>query len=256
MAKQNEIERDVLADRARIGVVAPATNTIVQPELEAMRPAGVTNHHGRIQVSNVPMASDADFLHVLDLLDQDMDRALDDVAECAPDHLIVGVTSPMLRGGVEACTARLDSIEARTGIPATAGSSATARVLKNLAVKRIGLVTPYQPVMDGMLRAYLAEGSVEIVELVALRCPSPFAIAQVPASVLRYKITTADRPEIDAWVQVGTNLGFSNLAPELTEDLGKPVFGVNAATYWEALRRIGVTEPNPASGPVLSELAF
>lgn len=256
MTDQTQFERDVLSDRARIGIVAPATNTIVQPEMETMRPDGVTNHHGRIRVTNVPMNSDADFLHVLDLLDQDMDRALDDVAACAPDHLIVGVTSPMLRGGVAACSARLEDIETRTGIPATAGSSATARVLKNLGIKTIGLVSPYQPVMDGMLRDYMAEGGVDIAELVTLRCASPFAIAQVGPETLRQAMIRADRPEIEVWIQVGTNLGFSSLAPELTDALGKPVIGVNAITYWEAMRRVGVTEPTPSLGPTLSGLAY
>jgi len=39
---------DALATRAKIAVIVPATNTIVQPEMEAMRPAGVTNHVSRM----------------------------------------------------------------------------------------------------------------------------------------------------------------------------------------------------------------
>ena len=35
---------DTLASRGKIAVVVPATNTVVQPEFEAMRPPGVTNH--------------------------------------------------------------------------------------------------------------------------------------------------------------------------------------------------------------------
>ena len=34
---------DTLASRALIGVMTPAMNTVVQPELELLRPAGVTN---------------------------------------------------------------------------------------------------------------------------------------------------------------------------------------------------------------------
>ena len=39
---------DALATRAKIGVIVPATNTVVQPEMEAMRPSGVTNHVSRM----------------------------------------------------------------------------------------------------------------------------------------------------------------------------------------------------------------
>ena len=36
-----------------------------------------------------------------------------------------------------------------------------------------------------------------------------------------------------------------SLADRLTEDLGKPVIAINAATYWHALRRLGITDPMP-----------
>ena len=247
---------DVLGWRAKMGIVAPATNTVVQPEMEALRPDGVTNHHARIRIANVALGSDADFLRVLDLLDEGMDRAIDDVAEAEPDHLIIGVTSPMLRGGRAVCEARLAALEDRTKIAATAGSTALARVLTTLGVGRIGLVTPYQPVVDEMLAAFMADVGVSVARFVALRCPTPLAIARVAPSDLRVRIGRADLAEIEAWVQVGTNLPFTPLASPLGADLGKPVIGVNAASYWEALRRVGIREAMPALGPVLSDLAL
>ena len=35
--------RDVLGWRRKFGVIGPSTNTVVQPDFEMMRPAGVTN---------------------------------------------------------------------------------------------------------------------------------------------------------------------------------------------------------------------
>lgn len=250
------MERDILGWRARIGIVAPSTNTVVQPELEAMRPAGVTNHHGRIRVTNVPMTTDADFIKVLDALDADIDRALDDVASAAPDHMIIGVTSPMLRGGRVVCDARLRWLEERTGIPMTAGSTALARILAVAGIKRIGLITPYAQIMDDMLTGFFESEGVLIGAMVTLRCPSPFAIAQVSDNRLHSEVETADAPDIEAWVQVGTNLAFSALAPRFSRTFDKPVFGVNAATYWEALRSVGMTEEVPQLGPFLCGLPF
>ena len=40
---------DVLGFRAKIGLLLPYTNTVVQPECDAMRPIGVTNHTGRVE---------------------------------------------------------------------------------------------------------------------------------------------------------------------------------------------------------------
>jgi maleate isomerase len=35
---------DVLGWRRKFGVIGPSTNTVVQPDFDDMRPAGVTNH--------------------------------------------------------------------------------------------------------------------------------------------------------------------------------------------------------------------
>ena len=45
MTQTAQTSLDALATRAKIAVIVPATNTVVQPEMEAMRPNGVTNHH-------------------------------------------------------------------------------------------------------------------------------------------------------------------------------------------------------------------
>ena len=44
--------RDRLGFRAKLGVIVPSTNTIVQPEFDAMRPLGVSNHVSRIGITN------------------------------------------------------------------------------------------------------------------------------------------------------------------------------------------------------------
>ena len=43
----NEVMVDALGYRRKFAVVAPSTNTIVQPEFDAMAPHGVTNHFSR-----------------------------------------------------------------------------------------------------------------------------------------------------------------------------------------------------------------
>ena len=57
---------DALGWRMKFGVIAPSTNTIVQPEFDAMRPEGVTNHFGRIHIPNDPLRSDDDFTRLID----------------------------------------------------------------------------------------------------------------------------------------------------------------------------------------------
>ena len=41
---------DSLGVSGKFGVLAPSTNTSVQPEFDAMRPWGVTHHHSRLVI--------------------------------------------------------------------------------------------------------------------------------------------------------------------------------------------------------------
>ena len=59
---------DKLGWRANWGVIAPSTNTSVQPEFDEMRPRGVTNHMSRIWVPDEPLASNADFTKLMDAI--------------------------------------------------------------------------------------------------------------------------------------------------------------------------------------------
>ena len=67
---------DSLGWRRKFGVIAPSTNTSVQPEYDEMRPAGVTNHHARIHIPDDPVESDADFNALMDNIRREFDQAL------------------------------------------------------------------------------------------------------------------------------------------------------------------------------------
>src|SRR5579859_5499169 len=52
---------DRLGYRLKLGIVIPSTNSIVQPETDAMRPPGVTNHISRIHIGDLPLTNDIEF---------------------------------------------------------------------------------------------------------------------------------------------------------------------------------------------------
>ena len=49
---------DRLGWRRKFGVIAPSTNTIVQPEFDSMRVPGVTSHYGRILIRDGRIGDD------------------------------------------------------------------------------------------------------------------------------------------------------------------------------------------------------
>lgn len=70
---------------------------------------------------------------------------------------------------------------------------------------------------------------------------------------LRDAILAVDGPDVEAVVQVGTNLAMARLAATAETWLGKPVLAINTATYWWALRRNGIADPIDGFGRLLHE---
>src|SRR5580658_10966357 len=106
---------DSLGYRKKFGVVAPSTNTSVQPEYDAMRPAGVTNHFGRIHIPNDPIKNDEDFNQLMVNIRSAMFAAIDRVMTCEPDYLILGMSSETFWDGLEGSQRLHERVEAHAG---------------------------------------------------------------------------------------------------------------------------------------------
>jgi maleate isomerase len=244
---------DSLGYRKKFGVVAPSTNTVVQPEYDAMRPSGVTNHFGRIHIPNDPIRNDDDFNQLMVNIRTAMLQAIDRVMTCEPDYLILGMSSETFWDGREGSERLRERVEAHAGVKVAMGSDASQAALHKLGgIRRIGVITPYMPLGDAQVHRFFSDCGFEIVRLKGLKCESPVAIAHVSERILRNAILEVDGPDVDAVIQVGTNLAMARLAGMAEFWLDKPVVAINTATYWYALRQNGVADRRDDFGSLLS----
>jgi maleate isomerase len=244
---------DSLGYRKKFGVVAPSTNTAVQPEYDDMRPAGVTNHFGRIHIPNDPIRNDDDFNQLMVNIRTAMFEAIDRVMTCEPDYLILGMSSETFWDGLEGSVRLRERVEKHAGVKVAMGSDASQAALKRLGdIKRIGVITPYMPLGDSQVGRFFTDCGFEIVRLKGLCCESPVAIADVPERTLRDAILEVNGPDVDAVIQVGTNLIMTRLAATAEFWLDKPVVAINTATYWYALRTNGIDDKIDGFGSLLS----
>jgi maleate isomerase len=107
------------------------------------------------------------------------------------------------------------------------------------------------PVADGQVRRFFTDCGFEVVRLKGLRCDSPVTIAHVSERTLRDAILEVDGPDVDAIVQVGTNLIMARLAGIAEFWLDKPVIAINTATYWHALRENGIDDQRDGFGSLM-----
>jgi maleate isomerase len=205
--------RDVLGYRMKYGVIGPSTNTVVQPDFEAMRPPGVTNHYSRIFTPNAKAVSNETFKAGTTLIGDNVMDAVRSVVTCEPDHLVMGMSAVTFFGGVAGADAFQQKVERESGLRITIGSHACKAALEAYGnVRRIAFLTPYFPVANTEVRRYFEESGFTVVRDLCLQCPSWTAIAEVPTEVLRHKLLELDGPDVDAILQVGTNMSMVKLA--------------------------------------------
>ncbi len=246
---------DSIGHRLKLAVIAPSTNTSVQPEMDDMRPAGVTNHFGRIFIPDDPIRSDADFEQLLVNIRASMERTIEEVITCDPARLVMGMSSETFWDGAEGAK-RLEKEMSKVagGRPVSMGSDAVNEALKCFGdIKRIAVVTPYTPAADKRVIGYFEDCGFEVVALEGLKCSSPVQIAHTSERVLRDAMLKIDDPSVEAIVQVGTNLACARLAGIAEFWLDKPVVAINTAIYWHALRASGVEDKVQGFGSLLAE---
>lgn len=227
---------DALGWRRKFGVIIPSTNTIVEPDFHRMAVPGVTSHTSRIHIRDQDLSSDANFLKLLDQIRIEIGDAIARVMTCAPDYMVMGMSAETFWDGVEGNRKFTQRIQELSGLRVATGAEACERALTVLKAKRIGVVTPYQPIGDENVVRFFSDLGAEVVAIHGLKCPTAVAIAHVDENTLREALRAVDSDRVDALVQVGTNLSMLRLADEAERWMHKPVVAINAATWWHALR--------------------
>jgi hypothetical protein len=89
---------DTLGWRKSFGVIAPSTNTAVQPEFDALRPADVTNHVSRIRIPNMDIRSDVDVKALMEVIRATSMAAVVSVVSADCDQLVMGMSAGISLG--------------------------------------------------------------------------------------------------------------------------------------------------------------
>jgi len=246
---------DSLGWRKKFGVLGPSTNTIVQPDFDDLRVSGVTNHYSRIFTPNSKAISNETFLAGTKKISEGVLDAVRSVMTCEPDYLVMGMSAVTFYGGVRGAEEFRRSVEteAKVGISIGAHSCTAALKAYGTGIKRISFMSPYYPVANAEVRRYFTEAGFEVVNDIPLQAPSWTAIAEITPERCRQTIMKLDGPDVDAIVQVGTNLSMIRLAAAAELWLNKPVIAINTATYWHALRANGIKDQVQGFGRLMAE---
>ena len=220
---------DTLAPRGILGIMTPAMNTVVQPELERLRPAGVTNQMQRFRLGGNALSDD---------LAEEAEKLMD----CRPAAIAIGLTTDAGPGGVARLAERCRELARDLDIPVFNASEADHAALRAFGAQRVGVITPFDAQTDLTVRANIEEAGFDVVAIKGTEAPSLPAICETPVADIRRVFMEVAESDCDALLQVGTALPVVAQIEELEAATGRPIVACNAAVYWQALRAIGIRD--------------
>ena len=218
--------------QAKIGLLVPSVNTVVEPEFNAFMPEGYVVLSSRMRNSeSTAEDSRAMLAHA--------ERAADELGSARVDVVVLACTAASFVDGPDGeCELRRLIGEAANATPVTT-SAAVLGALNQLGAERITMVTPYPRELNELEVGFLGASGVTVVSEVGLGVEDPYEIALVePDEVVDLALKTLS-PEADALFLSCTNLRTFEIIEELEDRTGLPVISSNSATLCAALRVAG-----------------
>ncbi len=244
--------KSALAPRAKIGILVPVRNTSVEPESHAMCPAGVTNHVARMAFKDTPPDFDPTTVKI-GAYDLDPHGAIDRLKAMCPDIILLGHSHDSFIGGVAGGQRMRDGLTDHAGLPVIVPSMAYVAAIEALGIVNVAILTPYLSADDGLVRGFFEDAGCRVRRIKPLKYDTAYAIAATDAATVRASFDELNGDDVDAILQVGTNLAAASVAAEAESRLGKPVLSVNVVSYWHALRRLGIDDKAPGFGVLFAE---
>ncbi len=215
-------------------------NTVVQPELELLRPAGVTNQMQRFRLGG-------------DAVSDDLIEEGQKLMDCKPAAIALGLTTDAARAASPSWPNRCQHLAAATGVPVFNASEADHAALRALGATRIAVVTPFKAEVDAVVKANTEEAGFEVLAIKGTEAPSLPAICETSLDDIRKVFRQVAESPCEAILQVGTALPALAILGELEAELGKPIVACNAAVYWQTLRSLGIDDKIRGYGQLLAE---
>lgn len=124
--------------------------------------------------------------------------------------------------------------------------TAAIAALEALAVRRLGIVSPYIPAVAAPIRRAFEAAGVTVVETLSFGEEVEARVARIdPASIREAALRVGRTPGVEALFLSCTNLRTLDVIDGLEAELGLPVLASNQALAWHLARLAGL-RPGPA----------
>lgn len=231
----------------RIGVVVPANNSVLEPELWSALPAGTALYATRI-LARGDLTPDA-----VRAMEAHFDRAVEELAATGVDVILLAdmVTSFIMEPGWN--DHRTRAVAAATGAACASAWSAMRDALGAFGATRIALGTPYPAPVHALAPGFFAAEGFTLASHATLDILAMRDVPEVRPDRLLSFVRGLARDGAEAVVLLATDLPSFAALPALEAECGIPVLTSNQVLLWRALRLAGNATRIPGLGRLLAE---
>jgi maleate cis-trans isomerase len=223
----------------KLGIVLPANNSVLEPELWPRLPADAALHTARILVRGdlTPQTIEA--------METQVGRAVDELVATGVDLIVYAdmVTTFIMGDGWN--RERSSEIERLTGLPCISAWTAMERALSAIGARRIAVGGPYPAATHARAVAYFRKVGFDVAADATLDLLSVRAVPEVSRESVIALASSIGGPQMDAIVLLATDLPTFDAIEVIEASIGRPVLTCNQTILWAMFVQRGLAIGGP-----------
>ncbi|HEY2527392.1 MAG TPA: hypothetical protein VGJ20_05475 [Xanthobacteraceae bacterium] len=233
---------------ARLGLIIPSSNRMVEEEMVRHTPPGVVAHVMRLRMTGVHQVA-------LDRLLPGVEMAAVVLTDAHCDVVAFHCTANSMADGL-AGEEKLQAALRRAGAPqATTTASAIRHALATLGARRIVLLTPYGAQSTKEEADFLHQAGHEVVQACGYALKGSDEYCATPPQFWRERAIEAARSDADAYLISCANIAVFPVIEDIEQKLDRPVLTSNQVVLFEALSLLGVSDRRNCPGRLFASLS-
>jgi maleate isomerase len=234
--------------RARIGIVVPSVNTVMEPWAQRTVPPGVSILAARMFI---PPATTPEAFIAMDRNEGRM--AIRQLSSVFPDVVAYGCTASSIVQGIDYDAHLRREISDMCKVPATTAAHSILSAARTLGAAAVSIVSPYTKDVDEAEHRYFEDAGLKVTGGACLGISDGFALAEPEPDALYELGVRGCDARAEALVMTCLNTRSHTVIARLEQALGKPVITSTQATLWHALRLAGIQDRIGGYGKLLAE---
>jgi maleate cis-trans isomerase len=219
----------VYGSKGRIGLIVPANNSVIEPELWSVLPADVSLHAARILAKGdlTPQA--------IHRMESDAGAAVDQVAATGVDVIAYCdmVTTFIMQAQWN--ESNMDRFSKSTGVACISAWTALRDALAKLGARRLAIGTPYPRAIHALVPRFFQQRDFQVSGHATLDILAMREVPTVDAARLEGFVAKLNPRDCDAVVLLATDLPTFSSISSLESQYGVPVLSSNQTILWRAL---------------------